>query len=219
MVKVKVCGITNLEDARLALKLGADALGFIFTDSPRQLAPSQAEEICRELPPYTTRVGVFVDADQAEVEETARLCRLDVLQLHGNETPSYCSGFGRKVVKSFRVKDSLERSDVEKYSVDAFLFDSWVRGVPGGTGHTFEWQLLERVKGLGPFVLSGGLTPDNVEEAIERVRPYAVDVCSGVEERPGQKSPQKLKDFMATVKRSERRLDSDEGGGQTVKFL
>ncbi|MFQ5574027.1 MAG: phosphoribosylanthranilate isomerase [Terriglobia bacterium] len=200
--RVKICGITNERDALAAVELGAHAVGFIFAESPRRVTPAQARPIIERLPPFVSKVGVFVDEEGAAVEETAAFCGLDTVQFHGSETPDYCAGFRAKVIKSFRVKDAVRERDLEPYRVDAFLLDTYSREAFGGTGKTFDWQVALEVKQAGrPLILSGGLNPENVAEAVELVCPYAVDVSSGVERAPGEKDPTKLKAFIDSVLR------------------
>lgn len=196
MVRVKICGITNIEDALLAVELGADALGFIFAESPRRVSSEGVASIVSQLPPFVSKVGVFVDEEKEEVAEIADVCGLDTLQFHGVEPPDYCTRFREKVIKSLRVKNADSIEVLPSYSVDAFLLDTHVEGVPGGTGVTFDWNLAVQAKKYGRIILSGGLNPQNVAEAIERVRPYAVDVSSGVEMRTGKKDPEKLRTFI-----------------------
>jgi len=197
--------MTCLEDARVAVEAGADALGFMFYEpSPRNVSFEQAAAIIRSLPPYVARVGVFVNADKSQVEETLRSCGLDTLQFHGDESPEFCGQFpGVKIVKAFRIRDreSLDKLEAYAAGVDAFLLDSYVPGQPGGTGATFNWDLAVEAKKVGPpIVLAGGLTPDNVGEAIAKVRPYGLDVSSGVEAAPGKKDPEKVKGFLSALR-------------------
>ena len=201
MVRVKVCGITNLEDAKLAVELGADALGFIFADSPRQVSVDAAAEIISELPPFVNIVGVFVDESAEVVSHAVAECRLDTLQFHGDESPTYLNFFQSKVIKAFRVKDEKSLESLPKYKADAYLLDTYVEDVPGGTGKTFDWTLAKKAKEFGPIILSGGIDAVNVRVAIDEVRPFAIDVCSGVEKEPGKKDPAKLKRFMKEVKK------------------
>lgn len=192
MTAIKICGITNKEDALFAAKLGVNALGFIFAPSPRKVTPFQAREIIDSLPPLINKVGVFLNQSREEVAQIALQCGLDTIQLHGDETPEYCNYFGAKVIKSFRVKDKNSLIDVGLYKVSAFLLDTYVSGQPGGTGKTFNWELAELAQKSGPIIIAGGLTPDNVNEAIGQVRPYGVDIGSGVELSPGKKDLNKL---------------------------
>ena len=202
MVRIKICGITNPEDARLAAELGADALGFIFHPaSPRRVGPEAAREIIRQLPPLVLSVGVFVDEEAALVRELAARVGLDWVQLHGRESPEYCRSLGRRVLKGFRIEaaSSLEALAEYRGAVQAFLLDTYKAGEAGGTGETFDWQLARRAQDLGAIVLAGGLTPANVARAIEVARPQAVDVASGVEAAPGKKDPEKLRAFFEQV--------------------
>jgi phosphoribosylanthranilate isomerase len=203
MVRIKICGITNLEDAMLAADLGADALGFIlYPPSPRSIDPDTARAIIAQLPPFVTTVGVFVDEAAATVRELAAQVGLDWLQLHGQETPEYCRALGRRVIKSFRIQDENSLTGLADYrgAVQAFLLDTYKKGLIGGTGETFNWDLAREARKYGPIILAGGLTADNVAQAITMAHPWAVDVASGVEARPGKKDPEKLRAFFAALK-------------------
>ena len=207
MVRIKICGITNLEDALLAADLGADALGFIFyPPSPRSVAPDAARAIIAQLPPFVTTVGVFVDEDAATVKDLAARVGLDWLQLHGRETPEYCRALGRRVIKGFRIEDEKSLADLAAYrgAIQALLLDTYKKGHVGGTGETFNWDLARQANKYGPIILAGGLTPENVARAIAAAQPQAVDVASGVEAGPGKKDPAKLRAFFAAVKGIER---------------
>lgn len=204
MVRVKVCGITNLRDAAHAVECGADALGFVFAHSPRQVDVKQVQEIVRGLPPYVTTVGVFVNEDPEKVQSTMAGCALDVAQLHGTESPEYCGRFFPRVVKAFRIKGPEYLDSLRQYRVGAYLLDSYVEGREGGTGTTFNWDLARDASALGPVILGGGLHPGNVWLAITMVQPYAVDVCSGVEASPGKKDPAKVRDFIQAVRQESR---------------
>ena len=199
MVRIKICGITNEEDALLAVELGADALGFIFAESPRRIEPEKAKDIIQLLPPFVGKVGVFVDKDRTEIDRIAGLCNLDALQLHGNESPFFCQAFKLKVIKAIRVRNIDTLKTLANYDVDAFLLDAFVPDKHGGTGRTFDWELAVDAKKWGRIILSGGLTPENVAKAIAEVDPYAVDVSSGVEAYPGKKDPEKLRAFFKAV--------------------
>ncbi len=201
MVKVKICGITNLDDARHAVACGADAVGFVFYEgSPRCVAPETAAAIVRELPPFVTTVGLFVNEAPGRIREIADGCGLDVIQLHGDETPDECDFAPRRTVKALRVKDAQSLAGHAAYPVSALLLDAWVKDAYGGTGHTFNWELAERIARQRPVILAGGLTPENVAMAVAAVRPYAVDVSSGVEAAPGRKYPAKVAAFIAAAK-------------------
>src|SRR5579862_5533087 len=177
-VRVKICGITNLEDALAAIEAGADALGFVFCEtSPRKIAPAQAAQIIAALPPFVSKVGVFADASEQAVRQIADQCDLDLLQLHGQETPEFCNLFGVKAVKAFRIKDESSLEGLRAYRTAAWLLDSFVPGQLGGSGQVFNWELARRATELGrPVILAGGLAPLNVGQAVRQVRPYAVDV-------------------------------------------
>jgi phosphoribosylanthranilate isomerase len=203
MVRIKICGITNLEDALLACELGADALGFIFyPQSPRQVAPETAREIIAQLPPFVASVGVFVDEAAAVVQELAARVGLDWVQLHGQESPEYCRNLGRRVIKGFRIQDKKSLLELKPYrdAVQAFLLDTYKKGQVGGTGESFDWRLVREAKPYGRIILAGGLTPENVAQAIEVAQPQAVDAASGTEAAPGRKDPEKLRAFFAGVK-------------------
>ncbi|WP_457568714.1 phosphoribosylanthranilate isomerase [Desulfurobacterium sp.] len=206
MVKVKICGITNLEDAMAAIDAGADALGFIlFKNSKRCISPLEVRHITRELPPFVTKVGVFVNEDRATVLEILSYANLDYAQLHGNETPAYCEYIGsNRVIKVFRLQDEKEVNRVREYEkvASAVLLDTFDKNSFGGTGKTFNWNIALKVKEIVnlPLILSGGLNPENVSTAIESVKPYAVDTCSGVEVHPGKKDSRKVKDFIKIAK-------------------
>lgn len=202
-VRIKICGITNVEDARAAVAAGADALGFMFYErSPRCVSPHAAAEIVRAVPPFVARVGVFVNASEAEVRRAVAESGVDTVQFHGDETPEFCRRFAPlKVYKAFRIQSAASLAGLREYDTDAWLLDSFVPGQLGGTGARFNWELAVEAKKFGrPIILAGGLTPENVAEAVRQVRPYAVDVSSGVESAPGRKDPQKLKDFIAAAK-------------------
>jgi phosphoribosylanthranilate isomerase len=202
MVRVKICGITNLEDALLAADLGAQALGFIFyPQSPRSIKPDAARDIIKILPPLLLSVGVFVDEEAGVVRELAETIGLDWVQLHGRESPEYCRGLGRRVIKGFRVQDHSSLAVLPDYrdAVQAFLLDTYRPGTPGGTGETFDWEVARKARDYGPIILAGGLTPVNVTQAITTAQPAAVDVASGVETAPGKKDPVRLRAFFEAV--------------------
>jgi len=200
MAKVKVCGITNLEDALAAVELGADALGFVFAPSPRQVTPQQVANIVAELPPFMCKVGVFVDSALQEITECMRFCGLNLVQLHGSESPDLCRALFPRVIKSFRVKDESVLTFFPRYEVSAYLLDSYHEVLKGGTGQSFDWGIAKKAGQYGPVILSGGLNPANVCQAIAEVQPYAVDVSSGVESRPGVKDHVKLRAFLEAAK-------------------
>jgi len=203
MIKIKICGITNKEDALWAVNLKVDALGFIFADSPRRVKPEIVQGIIELLPPFISSVGVFVNEDRKKVEEITESCGLTTLQFHGEESPSYCEEFKQKIVKALRIenKDILEKAVQYKDKVDAYLLDTYSPSKYGGTGKTFDWCIAKEIKEFGlPIILSGGLNPENIREAISEVEPYGIDVSSGVEERPGKKNMEKLINFVRIVR-------------------
>jgi phosphoribosylanthranilate isomerase len=196
--KVKICGITNLADAEMAIAAGADMLGFVFYEkSPRYLTLAAAAEITRHLPLHVLRVGLFVNAPENFVFQAMHTCGLNLLQFHGEESPEFCTQFGLMTIKAFRIRDEASLADIPQYATDAYLLDAYVQGALGGTGHRFNWDLAVAAQKFGkPLFLAGGLTPDNVAAAIVKVRPFAVDVSSGVEEKPGKKDPAKVRAFI-----------------------
>ena len=200
--KVKICGITNLADAQTAVAAGADMLGFVFYDqSPRYLTLPDAAEITRHLPPYILRVGLFVNADEPFIFSAVQACGLNLLQIHGDESPEFCTQFGMMTIKAFRISDASSLAALPQYATDAYLLDAHTPGIRGGTGHRFNWDLAVQAREFGkPIFLAGGLTPENVGEAVRKVRPFAVDVSSGVESSPGKKEPAKVQAFIANVR-------------------
>lgn len=200
MVRVKICGITNMEDARAAVDYGADALGFIFfPGSPRYITPEKAGEIISYLPPFVTTVGVFVNEDPAKIRSIAEFSGISMPQLHGDEPPDVCR-LCHRVIKAFRVRDFTDLASLEKYQAAAFLLDTYTPDSYGGTGQVFNWDIALEAKRFGRIILSGGLTPDNIEKAVRMVSPYAVDVSSGVEAAKGKKDLSKLKAFIEKAK-------------------
>ena len=203
-VKVKICGITNYEDAAIAVEVGATALGFIFADSPRQITPQKARDIIHAIPPFVKTVGVFVNERPAAIKEVVHYCGLDLVQLHGDESPDLCHELMPFTIKAMRIKDasSFQSSLAYQGKVRTLLLDTYAKDTAGGTGTTFDWRLAIKIKDLGiPIILAGGLGPSNIDSAIRTVKPYAVDVNSGVEECPGKKSPMLMKDLMKKVRR------------------
>ncbi len=201
MVRVKVCGITNLEDASKASYYGAWAVGFIFSKkSPRYISPSRARKIVEQLPPFVTPVGVFVDQSERAVRDICNFTRIRTLQFHGEEKAVYCKRFSDfKVIKAFRIGDYFPVDEIKKYKVDAYLFDTYEEGKPGGTGKVFNWDILKEHKIDKPVILSGGLNAQNVQEALSVTQPYAIDVSSGVEKSPGIKDPRLIRAFFDTM--------------------
>ncbi len=206
MVKVKVCGITNLADAEKALEYGADALGFNFyPPSPRYLAPDEARAIVRQLPARSCTIALFVNEAKERIRQILAAAALPEgqvgyqgVQFHGEESPDDCRGWGIQVIKAFRLKDKHSLEMIHGFPADYYLLDSWSAGY-GGSGTSFPWEWLEGFD-TGKIILSGGLTLDNVADAIRRLHPYAVDVCSGVEVRPGVKDHEKIKHFIRAAK-------------------
>ncbi|WP_085812892.1 phosphoribosylanthranilate isomerase [Geoanaerobacter pelophilus] len=202
MTKVKICGITSLDDALMAVEAGADALGFVFFEkSPRCLGPDAAARIIRELPPFIQVVGLFVNAELDFVNRTADTCGLDLVQLHGEESPAYCGLVRRRVMKAFRVRGPETLAALPDYKVSAYLLDAYSPVSHGGTGERFDWEHAVAAKEQGRIVLAGGLNPDNVAQAVAKVAPYAVDVSSGVELSPGRKDRDKVRLFIAEAKK------------------
>lgn len=202
MVKVKICGITCLDDALMAAAAGADALGFVFHPaSPRHVTHEQAAAIIRHLPPFIQTVGLFVNEGSAIVNETADRCGLDIIQLHGEESPEYCAAVRRRVIKAFRIKDQSSLAALDDYRAVGCLLDAWSPAAHGGTGQSFNWEYAAQTAVDRAVVLAGGLNPDNVAEAVGIVRPYAVDVSSGVESSPGRKDAELVRQFISNARR------------------
>jgi len=200
-MKVKICGITNIDNAVYAAELGADALGFIFVkSSPRYIAPKSARKIIQELPPFIVPVGIFVDVPQEEIIGVIEQTGIKCVQLHGNETPKQLAGFPLPVYKSFRVDSSFNLEILRRYKGSAYLLDTKISGELGGTGQTFDWGIAVKAKEYGRIILAGGLNPENVLEAIQKVQPYAIDVNSGVESAPGKKDKNKLEQLFKTIR-------------------
>ena len=202
-VKVKICGITNGDEALAAVDAGVDALGFMFYErSPRHIAFAAARKIIELLPPFVANVGVFVNATADMVRKAVAECGLDTLQFHGDETPEYCEKFRPlKVYKAFRIQGPESLESLSLYATDAWLLDSFAPDKHGGTGTKFNWELAVEATKLGrPIILAAGLTPDNVADAVRKVGPYAVDVSSGVESAPGKKDLRKVRAFIEAAK-------------------
>ena len=201
-IKVKICGTTSLKDAQIAVESGADAVGFIFyKKSPRCISQSEVKDIISQLPPFIEAVGVFVDENSDKVNRIAEHCRLTAVQLHGEESPAFCRRIKRRVIKALRVQGADSFKGMSNYQVSGFLLDSYSDESKGGTGETFDWNLALRAKKQGPVILAGGLNPYNVYTAIHRVKPYGVDVCSGVEKSPGIKDLIKVDEFIKSVRK------------------
>ncbi|MBI4556306.1 MAG: phosphoribosylanthranilate isomerase [Candidatus Hydrogenedentes bacterium] len=203
--KVKICGITNLDDALAACDAGADALGFNFAPEARKrnryIAPDDAWRIVEKLPPFVLKVAVCVNAPSEEVRRYLEF--LDRVQLHGEESPEYCADIAARAIKVFRVAEGFQPEAMLVYPTAAFLLDAAVPEMRGGTGHTFNWEVAKRASALGrPLILAGGLTPENVAEAVRQVRPYAVDTAGGVESAPGKKDHERIRIFIRNAKSS-----------------
>jgi phosphoribosylanthranilate isomerase len=202
-VKVKICGITNAADGLAAVEAGADMIGLMFYErSPRNISFTAAAEISRALPPFVVKVGVFVNPDEDMVMRAIGDCGVSLLQFHGEETPEFCTQFGVMSMKAFRVRGPESLADLPKYQTDAWLLDAFSPDAHGGSGAQFNWDLaLEATQFGRPIFLAGGLTPENVGEAVRRVQPFGVDVSSGVESAPGKKDHAKVREFIRAVRK------------------
>jgi len=203
MTWIKICGITNIEDSLKAASLGVDALGFIFAHSMRRVEPDVVKKIILALPKTLLKVGVFVDEDLMEVQRVAEYCGLNVLQFHGKESPEYCQNFFHPVFKAIHIKDLESLKDMEKYNEVSILLDTYSSVQAGGTGIPLPWGVALKAKEKRNFILSGGLNPGNVGEAIKKVRPWGVDVCSGVEAFLGKKDQSKMVEFVEEVRKAD----------------
>jgi len=204
MTRVKICGITSAEDALAAVEAGADAVGLVFVPgTPRFVHPDAAPGILRGLPPFVSVVGVFLDQPLEEVLAIVAGLKLHAVQLHGHEPESFSRRVPVPVIKALRVRDAESLRPIDSYPARAFLLDAYVEGRPGGTGTRISWELAVQAKGRTPIILSGGLRPENVEEAVRLVRPFAVDVSSGVERSPGQKDHRKVREFIVNVRHAD----------------
>jgi phosphoribosylanthranilate isomerase len=202
-MRIKICGITRLEDARAAAGLGVNALGFIFVpQSPRYITPLGAAEIIKRLPPFVSRVGVFADEDPRLLLETALIAGIDTIQLHGGESPDYCASMPLPVIKALPVTDDFDISVIPTYKTSGILLDTWDSKRKGGSGRTFDWKIaIDACRKCDSLILSGGLGPSNIKEAIETVHPFAVDLNSGVEAGPGMKNLQKMREVVSIVRK------------------
>jgi len=199
MTRIKICGITNVDDALVAVKLGAHALGFVFADSPRRVTPPAAREIVRSLPPFVAAIGVFVNEQPRAIRQIVQDCHLHAVQLHGNENQRFIIDLSLPAIKAFRVEDTDILTEIESFNVSHFLLDTFDSKATGGTGKVFNWKIARQANALGNVILSGGLHHRNVSEALQTVKPYAVDVSSGVEQHPGRKDYTKLEKFINEV--------------------
>ena len=209
--RIKMCGITRKKDAEAGVEAGVDALGFIFHEkSPRNVKPDFVRQLVSYLPPFVDCVGVFVDKQLEEVEELVEYCGLSHAQLHGSESPKYCERLERfappvRVIKAFRIGDKSKAPDFSPYDSVAcgYLLDTYVKGNAGGTGETFNWQIIDQLQLKRPLILAGGLTPENILDAIQSVKPFAVDVNSGVESEPGIKDHGKIADLFMVLRKND----------------
>ncbi len=200
-MKTKICGITSVEDAHAAVEYGADALGFVFTQlSPRYVTPAAAREIIQTLPPFVTPVGVLVNMRREAVQDIVAISGVRCLQFHGDEAALDLVGYPVHVYKAFRVRPGFDVNVIERFPSRTFLLDTFAEGLNGGTGRSFDWQIAVDAKRFGRVILSGGLSPANIEAAVQTVRPYAVDISSGVESAPGKKDPRKLNELFSALR-------------------
>lgn len=213
--RIKVCGMTDAAEVNGLVAVGVDALGFIFADvSPRRIEPDKAREIVSALPPFVDAVGVFVNEELDVVNDIVKYCGLTMVQLHGNESPQFCAAVKGRVIKTFSIRPETSLSETNPFYdpylevVNGFLVDTYHEKVAGGTGQVFDWELLKKNRPAGPLILAGGLNPDNIEEAVRQVRPFAVDVNSGVEIAPGVKDIAKVERLIETVRATDRSLYS-----------
>jgi len=202
LIRIKICGIRDVAAALVAAEAGADAIGMVFAPSRRRISPDIAREICRTLPPFISKVGVFVDAEEKEVKGIAEFCGLDVLQFHGQETPEYCSRFAQKVIKGVQIRDEQTLPGLAAYAQYTLLLDSYHPAEKGGTGHVFPWEMAVKGKSGQRIILAGGLDSHNVLTALQTVKPFGVDVSSGVE-TGGNKDSNKIRAFITTIRRWE----------------
>jgi phosphoribosylanthranilate isomerase len=214
-MRIKICGITRIDDALCAVNTGADMVGFIFVpESKRYITPAQAARIIAALPEHVLPVGVFVDTPRKEVLRAIEESGIRAVQLHGEESPEDADGYSVPVIKAYRVRPSFDPSVLAPYRVEAHLLDTYVSGVHGGTGMVFDWSVARAASAYGKIILGGGLTPENVAEAIRRGAPSAVDVSSGVEHAPGIKAPEKIRRFIVAAQLAFNEMDPSmrEGG-------
>lgn len=201
MTKVKICGIKKLQDAFFAVDYGADALGFVFAKSIRKVSKEKARAIIRKLPPFVTTVGLFVNETVENMEATCVFCGLNAIQLHGNEPPNIINKLKNfKTIKAFRIQNEKDISSIKTYKPSAILLDGYSENQMGGTGISFDWKIVRKLKTSIPIIVAGGLTHSNVSQAVKIVKPYGVDVSSGVETKPGQKDKRLIKKFIDAVK-------------------
>ncbi len=205
MTQIKICGITSCDDAKIACDSGANAIGLVFyAPSPRYVSIEQAADIVKSLPPFTTSVALFVDAERQEVETVIEQVSIDIIQFHGNEPADFCASFNRPYIKAVRMKEGVDLYSVQNEFASArgLLLDTYKKGIPGGTGEIFNWDKVPHDLNL-PIILAGGLVPENIAQAIRQVKPYAVDVSGGVEASRGKKDRQKIIQFIDNVTRTD----------------
>jgi len=206
MTRIKICGITNYEDAIQAIRLGCDAVGFIFAKSPRNINLDKVKTICEALPPFINKVGVFVNQSTAEILNTVNYCGLDIIQLHGSESTIDANDTTIPIIKAFKARNADIVDEIQRERCQVFLLDSFISGMEGGTGQSFDWNIARKASEIGNLVLAGGLDHKNIVSALDKVRPYAVDVCSGVEKKPGLKDHKKLQQFINEVRKWDNRI-------------
>ncbi|MEE9443778.1 MAG: phosphoribosylanthranilate isomerase [candidate division Zixibacteria bacterium] len=200
MTRIKICGITNYDDAAFAVVSGADALGFIFAESPRRISQKAAKEITQALSPFVNKIGVFVDEPIGVIAETIIDCRLDAVQIHGDINFDDLKQLPIPFIKTFRICDERDLDIIQTSNLSYFHLDTYQPGKMGGTGKQFDWNIAKEASRYGRVILSGGLNPENISQALETVQPYAVDVCGGVEDKPGKKNHEKIKKFINEVR-------------------
>lgn len=200
MTRIKICGITNREDAEAAVSFGADAIGYVFAASPRRIDAVKAREISAAVSPLIGKVGVFVGESPQTIRETAEYCGLTAVQVYGHAKRQSWNKFGFLVIPAYRVSDESVLEDLRRHPLPLFLLDTFSDGSAGGTGRSFDWEIARRAKAFGQVIVAGGLTADNIEQALQTVHPYAVDVSSGIEKSPGKKDITKMETFIKKVR-------------------
>ncbi len=201
---IKICGLTRAEDVRAAAEAGVDAIGLVFAESPRRVTPEQARDLLRDLPPWILRIGVFVDETPSEIAAVVQSAEIDRVQIHGFEDPIVRELVGTRILRAFRARDPGVLQEIRDSAEATFLLDAWSPELAGGTGRTFDWELARGARELGNLILAGGLTPENVGDAVRDVRPFGVDVSTGVEESPGVKDANLIRAFVEAVRSADR---------------
>ena len=211
-LRIKICGITNINDALEAVNAGAEALGFmLYEKSKRFVRPETVKEIIRELPPFVSCVGVFVNESRENILSVKESCQLDTIQLHGDESPTFCQEIPGKVIKAFQLRTPETLNTVATYQTNAWLLDSYSPAARGGTGDSFNWDWVKAASPLDrPVIIAGGLTPDNAADCVLATRPYGLDVSSGVEISPGIKCAKKMTDFVTAAREAASRFNNDQ---------